>query len=30
MPDSPGSVVAAEAGELSQAEHRRILVILGR
>ena len=29
MPDSPGSVAAAETGEISQAEHRRILVILG-
>jgi MFS family permease len=29
MPDSPGSVAVAEAGEISKAEHRRILVILG-
>jgi EmrB/QacA subfamily drug resistance transporter len=29
MPDTPGSVAAAETGEISQAEHRRILVILG-
>ena len=29
MPDSPGSVAVAETGEISKAEHRRILVILG-
>ncbi len=29
MPDSPGSVAVTETGEISKAEHRRILVILG-
>src|SRR5208282_1617284 len=29
MTDSPGSVTAAQADEVSKAEHRRILVILG-
>ena len=29
MPDSPGSVAVTETGEISEAEHRRILVILG-
>ena len=29
MPDSPGSAAVTEAGELSKAEHHRILVILG-
>ena len=28
MPDSPGSVAVTETGEISEAEHRRILVIL--
>src|SRR5260370_9574101 len=29
MPDSPGSLAVTETGEISKAEHHRILVILG-
>jgi hypothetical protein len=29
MPDSPGSAAVTETGEISKAEHHRILVILG-